>query len=121
MKEGIVQGPYDETFTLQFARNILTKSDVEMLLFRDFAANAELAVKLKDPVELYIIDQHRDKKTKSIGELLWFPGSSRGGIITWKKWKNGELYADWTDASNPLDVLERWAWGEMTDEAERED
>lgn len=116
MKEGIVQGPYDNTFTLRFSRDIRSKKDLRSVRFGDFKANAELAVERKDPLEIYFIDEHRDKKRKSIGELAWFPGFRRGGIITWEEWESGVLGANWTDATNPLDALERWVWGKMVDD-----
>lgn len=115
MKEGVVDGPYDDSFTLRLLWTIRFQKDLSSVRFPDFHANAELAVRRKDPVELYAIDQTRDDKKKSIGELLWFPGFKRGGIITWKDWEEGQIEADWTDAVSELDALARWVWGEMVD------
>jgi hypothetical protein len=118
MKAGVVQGPYDDAYSLRFLRNIRFKKDLRSLLFPDFRINAELAVGRKDPVDLYVIDREQGGEKKNIGELLWFPSFRRGGIITWKDWEQGQIEADWTDAKSELDALERWVWGEMQDLSE---
>lgn len=118
MREGVVDGPYDDSFTLRLLRTIRLKKDLSVVRFPGFRGNAELAVNRKDPLELYAIDREQDGEKKSIGELLWFPSFKRGGIITWKDWEEGQIDADWTDAVSELDALARWVWGEMVDRDE---
>lgn len=112
MKPDVVEGDEGEIYTLRLIRKIKLKKDLPK--HPDFKANAELAIIRKDPVELYGIYLYQDDRPigKQIGELLWFPGFKRGGIATWETWSEGIEEAEWTDATNELDALERWVWGE---------
>ena len=119
MQEGRVQGLHDDFYTLRLLRRIRSEKDLSKVYFPEFRSNLELAIERKDPAELYVIRYEREDPEAEIGRdvglLLWFPKLRRGGFITYDDWKEGYESADWTDAQNELDALERWVWGEMLD------
>lgn len=106
--KGFEPGNY---YWLKFLREVESKKDLPSN--PDFVVNAELAIELHDQMELYDIMSVRwyREYRHAVAQLLWFPKYRRGGIALPK-----HMDAKWTDAKDPLEVLERWVEGEMVDE-----
>lgn len=112
MKEGSVSLRPGREFQLRLVREILSEADLPPE--PGFRLNAETGLHRKDPMELYEVLEFLDGQFQGIaGQMLWYPKFRRGGLLL--RWHDQDGDAKWTDADNPLEVLERWVSRMMTD------
>lgn len=116
MKPGVVKSDIPgEELRMGRARPIKSYSDLPK--YPDFRSNADKALYRREPVELYVIWGYREgQKTDRVGNLLWFPKAHRAGIVFKEDMDILDGAAQWTDAANPLEALERWVADELTDQ-----